>query len=299
MDKNNNQYSKKTDSYGEDPGNKILHRASGLKLPAGKSREEAFALLQERIAANERKTVKTVKSRHRFLYSAVSAAAGLLMLAGIWQIWFSNQITQVMSEKGSHKEYHLPDGSMVTLNAESRISFNKRNFMEKRRIDLDGEAFFEVTPGSPFSVITANGDVRVLGTTFNVFTRTSSFKVSCITGKVEVSNENQSVIITPGESAKLTGKQLVTSSENHINTVTGWMNGEFYFEDSPLKDVFEEIGRQFNVNFTATKFEGKLFTGSFTNKDLNTALDIVCIPMNLEYEIGSNGKISVSESGHK
>ena len=72
-------------------------------------------------------------------------------------------------------------------------------------------------------------------------------------------------------------------------------NGEFTFEDAPLNSVFMEIERQFNVKFASLKFSNKYFTGGFTNKNLVEALDIVCIPMGLTYEIGSNSKIIVRE----
>lgn len=58
--------------------------------------------------------------------------------------------------------------------------------------------------------------------------------------------------------------------------------------------MFDEIERQFNVKFATRERENRFFTGSFTNKDLEEALETVCIVMRLNYEIGENEKISIS-----
>ena len=59
--------------------------------------------------------------------------------------------------------------------------------------------------------------------------------------------------------------------------------------------VFDEMERQFNVKFAGQNFGDRFFTGSITNKDLKEALDIVCIPLGLNYEIGNKGEIFISE----
>ena len=155
--------------------------------------------------------------------------------------------------------------------------------------------FFEVTRGNPFHISTSNADITVLGTSFNVCSRGNLFKVSCITGKIKVNTATQSVEITPGESATLKGNDLISYPDKNSGTSAGWIRGEFYFENSSLDIIFKEIERQFNVKFVAKEMNEKHFTGSFTNNNLKDALEIVCIPMGLKYEIGNNGKILVQE----
>ncbi len=202
----------------------------------------------------------------------------------------------MIAEKGTHKEYRLPDGSIVNLNADSKISFIGRDFINNRHVSLNGEAFFDITKGSSFTISTSNGEIRVIGTSFNVNARDNSFIVSCITGKILVSVRNQSVTITPGESATLTGKGLISYTDSDMSRVTRWLDGEFIFVNSSLDLVFSELERQFNVKFAGINFKNKFFTGSFSNKDLQIALEIICIPMGLNYEIGSNGEIFVTEN---
>lgn len=295
MENMNSKYSDKSNLPGMYLEQLIMYRSSLLKVPGGRSKEDALFLLKSKIADGEKSPVVMNSKSTRVLYWVSSVAAGLLILLGIWQIWLSSPETQIAAAKGLHQEQLLPDGSKVLLNADSRISFSSRNFEGDRHIRLNGEAFFDITKGSTFRISTKYGDVSVLGTSFNIYSRENSFKVSCLTGTVLVAVENQSVMINPGESALLSGKDLKSFSDSNLNSVTGWIEGEFSFIDSPLNFVFDEIERQFNVKFTGQKFSEKHFTGSFTNKNLGITLEIICIPMNLTYEIERNGKISVSE----
>lgn len=276
------------------PEEKILFRASSLRVPEGKSPETALSILKERISGMETigTAVRKTKTRTMWLVSAI--AAGIILLLGLWQIFSFAGETRITAGNGTHADYTLSDGSAIKLNAGSKISFNRRNFVSDRLVSLNGEAFFEVTKGNPFRVNTPTGMVEVLGTSFNVFSRDNSFRVACLTGKVMVTSNNQSLIIEPGERAELTSSGLNKSGDDRTKYVTAWINGEFYFENTPLSLVFKEIERQFNVKFAGRERNDEFFTGSFVNKDLKTALEIVCIPMGLQYEISDNGKISVS-----
>lgn len=278
-----------------DPEAKILFRASAFRLPEGKSTETALADLKKRISENHsaRPAAKEATTRRLWLVSSVAAA--IIILFGLWQLLSLAGETRIYAGKGAHVSYTLSDGSAVQLNSDSKISFSKRSFESDRKLELDGEAFFEVTKGSSFRVSTPNGMVNVLGTSFNVFSRDNTFRVACLAGKVMVASGKQSVTIDPGESAVLEGGMLKKYRDDKMKYTTGWINGEFYFENAPLNMVFSEIERQFNVKFVGKERGDEFFTGSFVNKDLKTALEIVCIPMGLEYEIKDDGKISVSD----
>jgi ferric-dicitrate binding protein FerR (iron transport regulator) len=228
------------------------------------------------------------------IWSAVSSAAGLLLLFGLWQLSAALSVVRVTSANGSHTSYILPDGSEVQLNAASRITFKKKNFTSERLVNLEGEAFFNVMKGNAFRINTTYGSVVVLGTSFNVFSRYDSFKVTCITGEVMVTSNNQVSRIGQGESAELSGENLKSYRDSKLRYVTGWINGEFYFENTPLNLVFDEIERQFNVKFAGREKESGYYTGGFNSNDLNRALELVCLPMGLNYEIEANGKIFIS-----
>lgn len=291
-EKINNQNSGSDKLKNFDLEEKILKRSGELKVPGGLSQEEALLKLKKRIAENPASfKVKRYSASSIFIYS--SLAAGLLLLFGLWRIYVFNPTTAVRVEKASHMSYSLPDGSLVKINSDSKISY-KKDFLKNRRIIIEGEAWFDVTKGESFVISTKNADIKILGTSFNLFSRDSEFKVSCISGKIMVTDKNTSISINPGESAILKDNQLVSFEDKNISTASSWTEGEFYFENAPLKTIFKELERQFNVKFELQIADEKFFTGSFSNINISTALEIVCQPMGLNYEIGSKNKIIIS-----
>jgi len=274
---------------------KVLRYTALYRVSYQLSKDEALQHLKSKIEKGYHSDKEQKNNKIRGIYWITSVAASVVIFFGIWYLYIRKPFFEVAVTKGQHIEYQLPDGSEVAMNADSKITFRKNNFIENREMKLEGEAFFSVKKGKKFTIVTKFADIRVLGTSFNVFVRYDSLKVSCFTGKVCVTSGDQSLIITPGESITLRYGTLIKFEDKNINSVGSWRNGEFYFENTPLSFVFKEIERQFNVNFVVTKMNKEYFTGSFTNKNLVNALDIVCIPMGLTYEIGSNSKIFISE----
>jgi len=225
-----------------------------------------------------------------------SAAASIVLIALLTTIYFyqspeQNQI--VAACKGQHVEYTLPDGSEMKVNADSKVSYSASSFAKKRVLELNGEVFFSVQKGQPFVVKTHLGTVEVLGTTLNVFARGKEFNVSCLTGKVKVTVGEQSVTILPGEKVEWVDGVLQKSNIDNSEKVAGWVRGEFSFDNIPLISIFDEIERQFNVRITAKGIENRFYTGTFTNTNLTEVLEMVCSPMNLDYEIKNGNKISI------
>ena len=294
----NNQNMNKRDFPDLDSKEKILEYSSNFNVPYSLTKEEALQKLNEKIESGVKTGNIKPLLKSRFIYLVSYAAAAIIAFIGIWYFLFYNTRFELKASRGQQNEYNLPDGSLVSMDAESKISFRKKDFIKKRKVSFEGEAFFNIKKGNKFSINTPNAEIQILGTSFNVFARDSIFKVSCFTGKIKVVSGDKTVFIIPGESAAIVEKRLRKFAEKDINTVTNWRNGEFYFENTSLSLIFREIERQFNVTFVVPNIEKKFFTGSFTNKNLIDALDITCIPMGLTYEIGSNSKILIREKLH-
>ncbi|HEX7585347.1 MAG TPA: FecR domain-containing protein [Prolixibacteraceae bacterium] len=259
----------------------------GFRVPQKRSKAETLEMLHSKM---QQETAPKPVRNLRIYWSAAASIALIVLLSGIY---FYFTPTQIIADRGQHREYALPDGSNVTINADSKISYSKLSFTDKRILKLEGEAFFSVQKGKPFVVKTKLGDVEVLGTTLNVYARDKEFNVSCLTGKVKVSANGQSVIILPGEKAELVSGTLQKTSHILTTQMAGWRIGEFHFDNLPLISIFDEIERQFNVRITAKGIENRFFTGSFSNKNLNEVLETVCLPMKLKYEIKNGNKISI------
>jgi transmembrane sensor len=270
---------------------KIKERTGQYKVPGTLSKKEAFDQLIKK--TNETDVTKVRRLQGRPFRYLVAAAAAILILIGIRYAWNRMNIENIMAARGNQTDYQLPDGSRISLNADTKLSFHKENFNKKRDVSLDGEAFFNVQKGSTFTVNTSLANIKVLGTSFNVYARENSFRVSCFSGKVRVTSGSQSIVISAMQMASLHDNKLTLQSGGNINTTIGWRTGEFYFENTPLNQVFDEIERQYNVTLIFPDVENKFYTGIISNKNLVNALDIVCIPMGLTYEIGSNSRIYI------
>jgi len=260
----------------------------GYRVPRKRSKAEALELLRSKL--DQRSTEKPVRNL-RIYWSAAASIVLIALLASVY--FYQTTPNQIVASKGQHLEYTLPDGSNVTVNADSKISFSESDFTKKRVLKLDGEAFFSVQKGKPFVVKTKTGSVEVLGTKLNVYSRDNELSVSCLTGKVKVTANGQSVTIEPGEKADLVSGTLQKTTNIQTDQMAGWRSGEFHFDNVPLISIFEEIERQFNVKIATKGIENRFFTGSFSNKNLNEVLETVCLPMHLDYEIKNGNKIRI------
>lgn len=248
--------------------------------------------LWDRIEANtsieEKAPAKMTRLRVIQLVStAVAACIAFLLIF----YWLGPSGTTVKTSNAQFATESLPDGSSVQLNAGSRIAFNAKNWDKHREVELNGEAFFEVEKGAQFTVITPQGTVSVLGTSFNVLARNNDFEVTCFTGKVRVKQEKgpERILIKGQHIRSLNGADLSVVTDTDLDKKAGWRQHAFYYVDYPLSKVFSEIERQFDVKIKAkpaiSSIEGNFI---FETNNLDSALQKICWPSRLQYKIEGN-----------
>ncbi len=222
------------------------------------------------------------------------AAAIAVLAVGYWFI--STMDTSMSTGIGEKISVSLPDASEVILNANSEITYSKGNWENERNVTLNGEAFFKVNKGSTFHVSTSLGDVRVLGTQFNVYSRDRFFNVSCYEGLVSVAFNDTLIKLPAGTKLKVEEGTLVMYNTTS-NTVPNWTKNESSFENATLQTVISELERQYPITIN-TQLQGtdKRFTGSFTHSDLELALTSVCDPLQLTYSI-NEGEVTIYAKG--
>jgi len=230
--------------------------------------------------------------RSIYLYAASAAAVLIFLVIGLLP-----QMETFTTENGEITNVTLPDDSEVTLNAGSQIVYSGNRFNTHRKVQLTGEAYFKVSKGNTFSVVTTEGTIKVLGTTFNVRSRDKKLSVICYTGKVKVSDHFTSVYLTKGEkTAKLPGEILQDAQPTDTNEGLKWRNGLFYFQNSSLKEVLAELSRQYDaVIYLPESEEKRVITTSFDNKNIASALFNILWPLNLKAE-NKDGKYIVQKS---
>jgi len=256
---------------------KIIESASRLKVPEGRSKEEAWNLLQKKIEL-EKPRAKTF-TLHPYLSMGIAAGLTLLVVA----YFFLLPGETLSTPRGEHLAFTLPDASAISLNAESEIRYHPRNWDKNRTLKLKGEAFFEVTAGSTFIVETGLGSIEVIGTSFNVNNRENSFEVSCFSGSVHVNDKNENVVVLKaGEFTQLRNKKLSFPAHADEKKLS-WRMGEFHFENTPFKNVIDELERQFDIKIEMKIASDRMYTGYFNTKNLGEALQLVFTPMGLHY----------------
>lgn len=155
----------------------------------------------------------------------------------------------------------LPDGTKVWLNSESSIHYPISFVENERRVQITGEAYFEVaklklSSGQQVPFIVEKGDmqVEVLGTHFNVnaYSDESAIKTTLLEGKVRVSQSakgnEKAIVLKPGEQAVISGHSRLTIDHSpDIDNVVAWKNGLFHFESADIKTVMRQLARWYDV----------------------------------------------------
>lgn len=271
----------------------ILKSTSKLKVPPSKVGKEAtWDIIMQSIDKNDKKEAKIVNISPRTIW--ISVAASLLVFFTITTLVYKYSTVQIQALKGSYANHILPDNSEVKLNADSQIEYREYGWINNREIKLSGEAFFSVKKGTRFTVITDfDRKIVVTGTKFNVFARGTQFEVKCFEGSVTVetpNTKNTALVKGEGLSVNSTTEQPTTIKLDSIEAPK-WTVGEFYFNDRPLSLVFDELSRQFNITLNISgdiSPEKRKYTGYFKKNSLTQALDLVCLPMGITYQISSD-----------
>lgn len=225
-----------------------------------------------------------------------------LRIASVFVIGFSlyyfflfNNVIEVQTLASVKTTIELPDASTVIVNAMSEVRYSKRKWLQKRELELQGEAFFDVAKGSKFSVITSEGTVSVLGTQFNVKQRGSYFEVECFEGIVKVTSQNTSEQLKAGDRYRFSNGQA--SLGKTLYQQPQWTKNVSSFDRIPIFEVIAELERQYNIEVEMHKIQTeRLFTGGFVHDNLENALKSIAEPLDLDYTIETRNHVRIYAS---
>lgn len=153
----------------------------------------------------------------------------------------------------------LSDGTRVFLNSGSSLKYPVHFSGNERRVELSGEAYFEVAGNAKSKFVVSDGKVltEVLGTSFNIHTYSddAAANITLLTGAVKVSKGSEVILLKPGEQCVAADNSSLQVTTANIDEVLAWKNGYFQFEQATLSTIAKEVSRWYNVNFV---FENKL-----------------------------------------
>lgn len=296
----------------EDDHNKLKAREvykswelSMMTAPATADVDGAFRRMQEKL-----KPFSAPKTTHeRFKLFRWSVAAGILLFAGlaVWLLYFQNEAGQMQTyvAKDQKQEIRLVDGSIVSLNTNSRISFSGKAMGEgvvKREVHLVGEAFFEVShdPERPFLVYTPDAQIEVLGTKFLVEAfEGSRTKVLVTEGRVQVTytSSGEKFILKSNEEVFGTKDQPVVVRPSNENQLY-WKTGVITFHKDSLGKVFQTLQEEFKQPIVVRNPDILKcnITATFKKQSLETIIRVIKTTHDLETTT-EDGKIIIDGEG--
>lgn len=271
-----------------------------------KTLDHIYSEITKRLDFDDREDIdtKTSPSIGRRLLNVVQwAAVFLLPITIALYIYMrsenailANQTTVFTTNNGQQGGLTLPDGTEVNLNELSKLSFQSGEFSGKERnINFQGEAFFKVAkdPTHPFIIRSQDIEVKVLGTKFNLMSRTgdSIVTLALVEGTVRFANlhNQQSIVLKAGQ-------QLVYNKLNHrvsVNTLENssdaapWQRKEIVFRSETLRNVLDRLANNYHMKVIVTKGVplNERFTGVMSSCNLNENLKILELSNQLQTQI--------------
>ena len=256
------------EGIGNEDLQKIWKASSSYRESYAPDVEKAWSKFQARISEEP----KVVSMRPSFSILKMAAALALLAVAGLFFKRFLGSgpsLEKMVTLDTQHKSLGLSDGTLVTLNAASKLLFPKKFSELERRVVLDGEAFFEVArdEAKPFLIETENAQIKVLGTSFNVKSYTGKGRVEVYvkSGKVAVRilDKNKEYILSAGDHLKFDAKK---KEANVVADFSGnpmaWKSGRLKFKNEYMGSIFSTLESLHGVHFKMT--DPKLANCPFT-----------------------------------
>lgn len=267
--------------------------------------ETAWAKVLKQIETSSPVIPITAKTSKEILFSRILRIAAVIFLAvslsvAGYYIGFRQQKHAIFTEIITNGQQivsgiTLPDGSVVTLNRNSKLSYPKEFSGSVREVTITGEAFFEVEPDAsrPFVIDAGNARIKVLGTSFNVCAYPGEETVDVLveTGKVEVSCHSRAVssdcnvVLVPGEKGVLSNREFtLRKSVNTDRNITSWKTRRFVFDQTPLSEVVNALEKVYFVNIQLVDpgMNNLTLTANFNNQPIDFILDVVSLTFNLE-----------------
>lgn len=217
---------------------------------------------------------------------------------------------EVVTKKASRSTIQLPDGSKVSLNADSKLSYNDDFSGSTREVTLVGEAYFDVAKDStkPFIIHTEKINIRVLGTAFNVksYPQDEVIETSLIHGKIEVTYTDrpaEKIILKPNEKLIIRKNQGLPAAASQslpkiqLNNLvairdslileTAWMDNKLAFTNLTLAEIGRMLERQYDVKviFKNEEVKSYTYTGLFERETAGKVLELLSLSQPFAFEI--------------
>ena len=239
---------------------------------------------------NQESKLRSIYLNPLFRMAAAVLIAALLLFSGYeaFKSPSSRLLTMVTSEKEVMNPISLPDGTLVSLNSNTKFSYPNEFSGNTREVTIEGEAFFQVKPNKnkPFIIHAGNAQIKVLGTSFNVNAYPNAKQVEVIveTGRVQFSNKNlenlktNELILIQGDKGTLeySSNSMIKMTNQNPNFIA-WKTRNLIFKATPLSEVIEDLKKVYKVNIDITDpaLNGLKLTAQYNDYKLDFILELI------------------------
>jgi len=251
-----------------------FQKAAQSVLPPAHYGYLATGVLDDRTLIENEKAYSRIKLKMRRLIKVSTVL--------IYFLVFPKVEPTIITSKESVREVRLADGTLVWLNTNTTFSYPDK-FGDERRVELEGEAFFDVArnPEHPFIIETLSSSIEVLGTSFNVNTEDLRTYVSVQSGVVELRNEVSGQKLTAGY-AGIADKSGVSLFPIQDINYQSWKTGVFVFDSTPIEEVVEDLNSFYGNRIRLVSTTPCDFTTTFDNASLEDVIKILQLSCNLD-----------------
>jgi ferric-dicitrate binding protein FerR (iron transport regulator) len=225
-----------------------------------------------------------------FILQAAAIFTGILAISTLLWIFLNppkagnEAFSTIIAEKGQMSKVHLPDGSAVWLNSGSSLTYSNLYGSNIRKVDLSGEAFFEVKENQdiPFRVKCGDLNIQVLGTSFNISAYQNTGKIDVVLekGAVELTGktgDSGKTLLNPGEMASYdSGSRKISVTEVNTIRFTSWKEGILNIYNLNLDEVVKKLESRYNQEFEVEEAIRALrYTFTIKNETLSDILTLM------------------------
>ena len=222
--------------------------------------------------------------KRRWAAAMVAAAAVLVVGVGLGTRWGSSRsepslaATEFATGPSETATVSLLDGTVVRLAPQSRLRIDVGS--STRRVSFEGRAFFAVAhdPTRPFEIQTTAGEVRVLGTRFDLHAEERDLQVAVVEGEVSLQSRGRETRVGRGEMGRVLRGVTVPAIRATVDTSTAWLGTFFAFQSTPLRDAAAEITRRsgLRIRIADPALSDHSVTGYFDERDPAVMMRVIC-----------------------
>jgi len=275
---------------------KIWDNSKKLAADSTLDVDKAWERFQNRVNGNE--SLKILK-RDRFSWIKVAASIVLIVGLGItaYFMFYNNEPKEMVAQTAQNVLVDtLSDGSVITLNKRSTITYPSKFKGNTRAIALKGEAFFNVAPDKkkPFIISVNDVQVTVVGTSFNIKSENGNTEVVVETGIVRVTKSGKTVELVAGEKINMHPNDSVVTKEAVSDKLYNYYRTkEFVCDDTPLWKLVQVVNEAYDAKIIIGRKElnDKRLTTTFNNESLEQVLEVIRLTFDITITKKEDGQI--------